>query len=812
MDRYGQPDTYIGHGRNPYNDHREQIPMSNINPGYEDEYPSTDYPRHSYNDGGPANAMERRVEDVVLSEQGPHRWAKEEEPRDAAVLLESLPSKQFEKMANEVASGGSLRKRGSKRKSFHAHGHGHGTMRYRREQSEELIQACHDDPDFAREFEDDEIKAMTMNLSHKRRLKSEVSLKRKEPKSVSRWKRFKYNCSITWKHFKYNMAEFGYFLQLWRGHMKKIEGHFGTGVLSYFLFLKWLFYINIPVFVLTFGFVILPQILYRHIALEGKAYQQNVSFTGKELLTGAGWFEQTELYYGFYTYETFSIAGDTYYNMKYAYLFTCGGYYLLCLFILALSISKSYKKNYIEGSGAFDFYYVSRVFCGWDYGITAKNAAQLKHKGISNELKEYLSGSKKEEEVLTFEQKCKWAMIRVLTNLLILGMIGGSGYLIFYISDTQSVNVDIPVLSEMAMPLCVSGVNLVLPFIFSVIARVESYEKPKNELYINMTRTMLLKAVTLGVLVYFWYRGLIHTCKETFIGQQIYRLVIVDFVFILLTTFCVEFIRRLMKEYCCKSLSYPEFEIGRNTLNLIYSQALCWLGMYFAPLLSLIMIIKLFIIFYVKRVSVIQNCKPSLRPWRASRAHTIFMGFLFCFFILATAAVACAVIFIKPSTTCGPFRNHTTSYEVVVQLVDGWKEEYEVLHTIVKVISSSGFIAATLVVLLVLTYYMRIVMVGHKEMVNLLRQQLSMEGRDKAYLLNMLQAANKKHKDRPRYNNTSRLLSTGSEASGTLTSTSPGGRQFVKQLATAAERNSAENPGPPSRRRNRDGGVGAASP
>lgn len=64
----------------------------------------------------------------------------------------------------------------------------------------------------------------------------------------------------------------------------------------------------------------------------------------------------------------------------------------------------------------------------------------------------------------------------------------------------------------------------------------------------------------------------------------------------------------------------------------------------------------------------------------------------------------CVCIFLvfslKPSSECGPFRNHTTSYEVVVELVNGWKEEYEVLHTIVKVISSSGFIAATLVVLL----------------------------------------------------------------------------------------------------------------
>ena len=91
----------------------------------------------------------------------------------------------------------------------------------------------------------------------------------------------------TWKHFKYNLAEVAYFFKLWEGHLKKIEGHFGTGVLSYFLFLKWLFYINFPVFVFTFGFVILPQVLYRYMVQEPCCYTQNVTFTGKELLTGS---------------------------------------------------------------------------------------------------------------------------------------------------------------------------------------------------------------------------------------------------------------------------------------------------------------------------------------------------------------------------------------------------------------------------------------------------------------------------------------------------------------------------------------------
>lgn len=44
------------------------------------------------------------------------------------------------------------------------------------------------------------------------------------------------------------------------------------------------------------------------------------------------------------------------------------------------------------------------------------------------------------------------------------------------------------ILSDMALSLCVSAIFLIFPPIFSVIARFERYEEPKNELYINMFR------------------------------------------------------------------------------------------------------------------------------------------------------------------------------------------------------------------------------------------------------------------------------------------------------------------------------------
>ena len=48
--------------------------------------------------------------------------------------------------------------------------------------------------------------------------------------------------------------------------MKEVEGHFGTAVVSYFVYLRWLFVMNLVIFALWFGLVIVPNSIY--IAVE----------------------------------------------------------------------------------------------------------------------------------------------------------------------------------------------------------------------------------------------------------------------------------------------------------------------------------------------------------------------------------------------------------------------------------------------------------------------------------------------------------------------------------------------------------------
>lgn len=64
--------------------------------------------------------------------------------------------------------------------------------------------------------------------------------------------------------------------------MKEISGKFGTSVLSYFVFLKWLLMFNIFSFLINFGFITIPLLVYDPLP----NIPPNVSFRGLEILTG----------------------------------------------------------------------------------------------------------------------------------------------------------------------------------------------------------------------------------------------------------------------------------------------------------------------------------------------------------------------------------------------------------------------------------------------------------------------------------------------------------------------------------------------
>lgn len=83
---------------------------------------------------------------------------------------------------------------------------------------------------------------------------------------------------------KASIKNLAYTFELWYSSLKTIEGHFGSGVATYFKFLRWLFIINSIVAVLALSFIVLPQILYEN--LQAKNQSNSEEFHVKDIITG----------------------------------------------------------------------------------------------------------------------------------------------------------------------------------------------------------------------------------------------------------------------------------------------------------------------------------------------------------------------------------------------------------------------------------------------------------------------------------------------------------------------------------------------
>lgn len=89
--------------------------------------------------------------------------------------------------------------------------------------------------------------------------------------------------SQSFRRFGYSVSSARQTLQLWQGIMKEIGSKFGTSVVIYFVFLKWLLMFNIFSFLVNFGFITLPLLVHD----TSPKIPPNVSFSGLEILTGA---------------------------------------------------------------------------------------------------------------------------------------------------------------------------------------------------------------------------------------------------------------------------------------------------------------------------------------------------------------------------------------------------------------------------------------------------------------------------------------------------------------------------------------------
>ncbi|NXA04130.1 TMC6 protein, partial [Sapayoa aenigma] len=462
--------------------------------------------------------------------------------------------------------------------------------------------------------------------------------------------------------------------QPWHYALKQISGRFGSSIVSYFVFLKTLLMFNF-FSLLILAFVVALQAAYPTTSASPPP------FTGLELLTGAGYFTHSLLYYGYYTNVTLndpctssptgstcSLAAPQFpYNMPLAYLFSVGISFLITCILLVYSVSCSFRKS--VGSSVGDL--ALKVFCAWDFKVIQRRSVKLQYENICTQLKELLVEQQARSRSWSLCQRLRHCIVVLLAWALALGSVLGCTLAVHHFSEHMHVvtrgsgrwQQEVILL---ILPLVVSLLNVLMPHLYNFLAMWEKQDTPKTQIYVAIFRNLFLKMAILILLCSQWLsRSVVcstEECWETCVGQDLYRLVVMDFIFTLLDTLFGELVWRLIQEKRLRQR--PEFDIARNVLELIYGQTLTWLGILFAPLLPAVQMLKLLLLFYIKKTSLIRNCQSSSKPWQASHMSTIFITLLcFPFFLGATVFLSYTIWSVRPSETCGPFRGFETIYK-----------------------------------------------------------------------------------------------------------------------------------------------------
>uniref|UniRef100_A0ABI8A6Y1 Transmembrane channel-like protein n=1 Tax=Felis catus TaxID=9685 RepID=A0ABI8A6Y1_FELCA len=557
-------------------------------------------------------------------------------------------------------------------------------------------------------------------------------------------------------------------LKPWRYALKRIGGQFGSSVLSYFLFLKTLLAFNALLLLPLLAFVVGVQAAFPPPASPGPV----PAFTGLELLTGGGRLTHTVMYYGYYSNSTLNPpcvpapdggqcgreTDGLPYNMPLAYLFTVGGAFFITCITLVYSMSHSFGESYRVGSTSG--VHAITVFCSWDHKVTQRRASRLQHDNIRTHLKELLAEGQLRQGPRSVCGRLRQVAVLGLVWLLCLAITLGCTVAVYAFSELM---IQSPVSAEqggalLALPVVVCLLNLGAPYLYRGLAALERHDSPVLQVYVAVCRNLILKMVILGILCYHWLGrrvgALRDQCWENFVGQELYRLMVLDFIFILLDTLFGELVWRLISERKLKRKEKPEFDIAGNVLELIYGQTLTWLGVLFAPLLPAVQIIKLVFLFYIKKTSLMANCQAPRRPWLASHMSTVFISLL-CFpsFLGAAVFLCYAVWQVKPSSTCGPFRTLDTMYEagkVWVRRLEKAGPRVSWLPWVHRYLVENTFPVYLVSALLLAVIYLNIQVVkGQRKVICLLREQISNEGEDKIFLINKLHSVYEK-KERSR--------------------------------------------------------------
>ncbi|XP_076452012.1 transmembrane channel-like protein 3 [Babylonia areolata] len=521
---------------------------------------------------------------------------------------------------------------------------------------------------------------------------------------------------------------------IWNDNIGKISAYFGSHVASYFVFLRFLVYLDVLTALLLFGLLTLPQIL------------SNENAAPEGLSGDFGVLSRSVMFFGAYSDTKWGL-----YDRPLAFLLTWASVNVLSFIIIVASMYVKYNASKRSDTNEDEFPFSMRVFSSWDHTLSRSEGAALRAKAIVTHTKEMVREERSTEHKDCFQRFLRLS-VRVVVNVVVVGVLGGSGYLIFLVADNRNTPLSIPswlddFLRPYKLPLVVAGLKMLVPPLLELVIGLEGWA-PRTELKITIFRTWLFYVASLVVLLLSMYdvssqcvrdanstlplplqnlSGVSVCCWENEVGEEVLKVILIDLGQILLTTLLLDYLRAaLIKSGNCTKLGYREFTVASEVLDLIYGQSLVWLGLFFSPLLAAVGCVKLVVLFYFSYVTA-RLCKvPPRRVFRASRSGNFFLFVLLLNFFACLFTMTYAVIELEPSYHCGPFKTQDHVYAILTSRVGdlpSW------LRDVIVYVSTPAIVVPFILFLLLCVLYFKAKSASYVKVISKLREQLRFERR-----------------------------------------------------------------------------------
>uniref|UniRef100_A0A667WIX5 Transmembrane channel-like protein n=1 Tax=Myripristis murdjan TaxID=586833 RepID=A0A667WIX5_9TELE len=490
-----------------------------------------------------------------------------------------------------------------------------------------------------------------------------------EIRSVGFWESWRRSQSINRKRVWAGVRGALSSLLPWQHVLHSIEGRFGVGVKSYFVFLRYLVYMNLLHCVVISSFILGPTAFYGR---EPLTFEDDDSFL--DFFLGSGFLERSPVFFGYYTRGSLNL---TCLNTPLLYLNGVLAILILSLIMVVRRTAVSYKHMRLLGK-RYSVNVSFKIFCGWDFTIQDHAAASLKRSFIRNDLKLYLeeqSFSLRKAQ-RTLAQRVRLYTLRIILNLLVVSLLGGAFYLIYFATITsQSEGQKVSLILQYLPPIAITSVNLVLPHVFRKVSSFEDYSFT-TQVNVTLLRSIFLKLASLGMYLFFLFRAdpffTLNWEKNNQFGREMYKLCIFDFLASFCNTFLLNYPRKWLypSSLLTRLLGKQRFLIPDNVLDLVYHQTVSWVGVYYCPLLPLLGTVKLVVMFYIKKFTVLRCCVAEQRMFRASSSSVLFHFMLLLGLFMAVATFGFNLYQFALSSSCGPFANGASVFNVTGVCVD----------------------------------------------------------------------------------------------------------------------------------------------